>query len=182
MPSKPQFRELKAISLSGGENAVAEPRVSPLGTLEWICPREEHSARRPLRINTKTTMKKATSSKAASAPAKKAPAKRITKSSTSKKTTSKTNTTAKRTVTPTAILAQIDVGFGNQLFIRGDGPGLSWGKGVPMECSSSDTWTWSTTAATRPFAYKVLVNDEKWTEGDDFVASVGVGNTIWPPF
>jgi hypothetical protein len=126
-------------------------------------------------------MKKATSSKANSAPAKKAPAKRTTKPST-KKSAAKTSTAAKQTVTPTAVLAQVDVGFGNQLFIRGEGPGLSWDQGVPMECASSELWTWSTTAATRPFAFKVLVNDETWSVGDDFIASVGVGNTIWPPF
>lgn len=132
-------------------------------------------------------MKKATSSKATSTPAKpaaakKAPAKRTTKAST--KTESKTQTVSatKRTVTPTAVLAQVDVGFGNLLFIRGDGPGLSWDKGVQMECASSELWTWSTTAASRPFAFKVLVNDEVWSVGDDFIASVGVGNTIWPPF
>jgi hypothetical protein len=132
-------------------------------------------------------MKKATSSKAASAPAKtaavkKAPAKRATKTSTKTESKAKTTSTAKRTVTPTAVLAQVDVGFGNLLYIRGDGPGLSWDEGTPMECASSEMWTWSTTAASRPFAYKVLVNDEVWSVGDDFIASVGVGNTIWPPF
>jgi len=86
------------------------------------------------------------------------------------------------TVSTTAILARIDVGFGNLLYIRGEGPGLSWDRGVPMECASSDTWTWSTTAASRPFAYKVVINDEQWSVGDDYIASVGVGNTVWPTF
>jgi len=86
------------------------------------------------------------------------------------------------TVSTTAILARIDVGFGNLLYIRGEGPGLSWDRGAPMECASSDTWTWSTTAALRPFAYKVIINDEQWSVGDDYIASVGVGNTVWPAF
>jgi hypothetical protein len=86
------------------------------------------------------------------------------------------------TVSTTAILARIDVGFGSLLYIRGEGPGLSWDRGAPMECASSDTWTWSTTAASRPFAYKVVINDEKWSIGDDYIASVGVGNTVWPVF
>lgn len=89
---------------------------------------------------------------------------------------------AAATVSTTAILARIDVGFGNLLYIRGEGPGLSWDHGVPMECASSDTWTWSTTAASRPFAYKVLINDEQWSAGDDYIASAGVGNTVWPAF
>lgn len=89
---------------------------------------------------------------------------------------------AASTVSTTAILARIDVGFGNLLYIRGEGPGLSWDRGVPMECASSDTWTWSTAAASRPFAYKVVINDEQWSVGDDYIASVGVGNTVWPAF
>src|SRR5690606_12500637 len=35
----------------------------------------------------------------------------------------------------TVIVAKIDVGFGNALYLRGDGPGLSWSKGVPMDCA-----------------------------------------------
>ena len=89
---------------------------------------------------------------------------------------------AASTVSTTAILARIDVGFGNLLYIRGEGPRLSWDRGVPMECASSDTWTWSTTAAPKPFAYKVVINDEQWSVGDDYIASVGVGNSVWPAF
>ena len=72
--------------------------------------------------------------------------------------------------------------LGNQLFIRGEGPGLSWDKGVLMECVSPDMWTWSSAEVARPFAYKVLLNDEEWAAGDDFVAAVGVENTISPTF
>src|SRR4030095_613806 len=36
---------------------------------------------------------------------------------------------------PVTILeAKIDVGYGNTLFIRGEGPGLSWAQGTPMTC------------------------------------------------
>lgn len=84
-------------------------------------------------------------------------------------------------VPPTTVTAKIDVGFGNQLYIRGDGPGLSWDRGALMECASSDSWTWTTTAA-RPFAFKVLINDERWSNGDDFIASVGAENTVTPQF
>ena len=40
-----------------------------------------------------------------------------------------------------SITAKIDIGFGNSLFIRGGGAGLSWGKGSPLSCTSGDTWT-----------------------------------------
>jgi len=130
-------------------------------------------------------MKKATTTEAPSAktPAKKAPAKAAPASKPApakpvKKAAEKKPVPA--TAGLTAVLARIDVGFGNLLFIRGEGPGLSWDKGVPMDCVASDQWTWSTAAASRPFAYKVLINDERWSAGEDFVAEVGVENTLSP--
>ena len=129
-------------------------------------------------------MKKATTTEAPSAKpvAKKAPAQAALASTTALKPAKKAaeKKPAPATAGLTAIVARIDVGFGNLLFIRGEGPGLSWDRGVPMDCVASDQWTWSTATASRPFAYKVLINDERWSAGDDFVAEVGVENTASP--
>lgn len=43
--------------------------------------------------------------------------------------------TAPSSVVTTKIVALIDVGFGNTLYIRGEGPGLSWEKGIPSIAS-----------------------------------------------
>jgi hypothetical protein len=125
-----------------------------------------------------TTEGSAPASKAKAAPAKRAASVAVT---TAKPRAAAASTTSTR-VPATSVTVRSDVGFGNLLYIRGDGPGLSWDQGVPMECASSDTWTWSSTAATRPFAYKVLINDERWSSGDDFVASVGTENSVTPAF
>jgi hypothetical protein len=130
-------------------------------------------------------MKKATTSEASLSFETKAPAKRAPASSARKpKKTAETPVAvqAAPAASVTAVIARINVGFGNLLYLRGEGPGLSWERGVPMDCASSDLWTWSTAAATRPFAYKVLINDERWSIGDDYVASVGVENTVEPAF
>jgi hypothetical protein len=128
-------------------------------------------------------MKKATITEAPSAkPAKKAPAKAAPAPTPAPKPAKKA--AVKKPVPATAgltvVVARVDVGFGNLLFIRGEGPGLSWDRGVPMDCVASDQWTWSTAAASRPFAYKVLINDERWSAGEDYVAEVGVENTVSP--
>jgi hypothetical protein len=128
-------------------------------------------------------MKKATITEAPSAkPASKAPAKAAPAPTPAPKQAKKA--AVKKPVPATAgltvIVARADVGFGNLLFIRGEGPGMSWDRGVPMDCVASDQWTWSTAAASRPFAYKVLLNDEQWSAGEDFVAEVGVENTVSP--
>ena len=50
----------------------------------------------------------------------------------------------------TTITAQVDVGFGNTLYIRGAGGGLSWTVGLPMTCVAADLWRISLDAARPP--------------------------------
>ncbi len=82
----------------------------------------------------------------------------------------------------TSIIARYDVGFGNQLFIRGEGPGLSWDRGIPMECRGADEWRWSSAAATQPFPFKLLINDHHWSEAENAVAEPGKTTEISPVF
>lgn len=60
----------------------------------------------------------------------------------------------------TRLLVTAYIGIGNKLFIRGDGPGLSWDKGVPMQFVSIGKWGWSSNDVTAPIACKLYKNDE----------------------
>ena len=60
----------------------------------------------------------------------------------------------------TRLLVTAYIGIGNKLYIRGDGPGLSWDKGVPMKFVSIGKWGWSSDEATGPVACKLYKNDE----------------------
>ncbi len=60
----------------------------------------------------------------------------------------------------TRLLATAYIGIGNKLFIRGDGPGLSWEKGTPMQFVSIGKWGWATHDATAPVRCKFYKNDE----------------------
>jgi len=82
----------------------------------------------------------------------------------------------------TKIVVRIDVGFGNVLYIRGDGPGLSWNEGVPMECVAPDQWEHTLGESARPVSFKVLVNDQLWATGADSVVASGSTVTITPEF
>lgn len=144
-------------------------------------------------------MKKATTTAAATkSTAKKAPVKTVTKKPAAKKTAVKKaaakkaapkKTAAARKSAPaaakdpvTTVRAKIDIGFGNLLFLRGDGPGLSWEKGIALECVDDTIWSWTTSATVKPFTYKVLVNDLSWSTGEDYTAHAGKVNTIKPTF
>ena len=76
----------------------------------------------------------------------------------------------------TRVIVKFDAGWGNALFIRGMGAGLDWEKGVPMQCVGEDEWLWEQLVPNGVVAFKVLVNDECWSVGEDF--SVAAGDTI----
>ena len=60
----------------------------------------------------------------------------------------------------TRLLVTAYIGIGNRLFIRGDGPGLSWERGVPLQFVSIGKWRWETNDASAPVQFKLYKNDE----------------------
>ncbi len=60
----------------------------------------------------------------------------------------------------TRLLVTAYIGIGNRLFLRGEGPGLSWERGVPLEFVSIGKWRWQTNDATQPVQFKIYKNDE----------------------
>ncbi len=83
---------------------------------------------------------------------------------------------------PTTIVVQLNVGFGNTLYVRGEGPGLSWEKGVPLDCVADDKWSVSLAETSKPVVFKFLINDQTWCTGDDYVAQPGTTVTVSPVF
>ncbi|EDY84145.1 hypothetical protein VDG1235_3775 [Verrucomicrobiia bacterium DG1235] len=130
----------------------------------------------------KVAAKKAPAKKAAPAKpvkkvaAKKAPAKKaVSKKAPAKKAAAKTSP-------KTTIVANVDIGFGNTLYLRGAAPGLSWSEGVPMDCNADSTWSISIAGVTTAFEFKVLINDEYWSAGYNDTAAPGTETSITPAF
>jgi hypothetical protein len=73
------------------------------------------------------------------------------------------------------------VGFGNSLYLRGEGHGLSWNQGVPLTCVDGSTWQWTGQAAD-PLKIKLLLNDSVWAAGEDVVITPGQKVEISPAF
>jgi hypothetical protein len=71
-----------------------------------------------------------------------------------------TPTTAVSADGATRLLVTAYIGIGNKLFLRGDGPGLSWDEGVPLQFVSIGKWRWETADATKPVHAKLYKNDE----------------------
>ena len=113
-----------------------------------------------------------------SAPAPKAPA---SAAKTASPKTAAPKATAPKAIV-TTISARIDVGFGNSLFVRGEGPGLSWDQGVAMECTGDDQWTLVLGESARPLAFKFLIHDPVWSVGEDYSAKPGSSLLLVPTF
>lgn len=126
----------------------------------------------------KTVAKKSVTKKAATkkVATKKAAASKpkATKKVASKKT--------KSAIVETSIIANIDVGFGNALFIRGNGAGLSWETGTELKNISDSEWSFTTSSASDELAFKFLLNDEIWSDGEDLTVAAGKTSISSPTF
>lgn len=83
--------------------------------------------------------------------------------------------------TPITIEAKIDVGFGNRLFLRGQGEGLSWDRGIPLDCVDSQTWRLIVPSKDK-LQFKLLINDTVWAKGEDVVVTPGKRVELAPAF
>ncbi len=66
----------------------------------------------------------------------------------------------------TRLLVTAYIGIGNKVFLRGEGPGLSWETGVPMEFVSIGKWSWGTPDAELPVKIQLYKNDQLPAQGE----------------
>jgi hypothetical protein len=128
----------------------------------------------------KKVVKKAPAKKAVKKTVAKAPAKKAVKKVAKKKVAKKA--TAKKTKVVTTVIAKIDAGFGNEVYIRGNDSGLAWDAGVAMKNKSADEWVWSSDAVTSELEFKVLINDKNWSAGPNGVVFPGATVVFEPAF
>lgn len=82
----------------------------------------------------------------------------------------------------TRITIKFNVGFSNQVFIRGEGANLSWEKGTLLKNVKADEWVWETTQSFNTIYFKVLINDKVYEYGDNHQANYGSSLTYTPRF
>ncbi|MBT9583740.1 alpha/beta hydrolase [bacterium] len=80
----------------------------------------------------------------------------------------------------TRLEVHYDAGFGNQIFVRGQGP-FQWGNGELLQSEGSDRWILDFDLP-GPRRAKVLVNDEEWSVGENYLLQPGMVNEIYPNF
>ena len=80
----------------------------------------------------------------------------------------------------TVVKATYDVGWGHALYIRGNVPPLSWSRGIRMNYSGDNCWSWVSTdiSINHSFEFKTLIDDEHWEQiksDNPYAAHLAVG-------
>lgn len=60
----------------------------------------------------------------------------------------------------TRLIVTAYIGIGNRLYVRGEGPGLSWERGIPLQFVSIGKWRWESADASAPVRVKLFKNDQ----------------------
>jgi predicted alpha/beta superfamily hydrolase len=80
----------------------------------------------------------------------------------------------------TTINLHCDAGFGNSIFVRGEGP-LQWNQGSAARVQSPNQWTFGLDLE-RPVQFKPILNDQEWSIGGNYQVSPGQTLDIHPVF
>ncbi len=71
---------------------------------------------------------------------------------------------------------------GNKLFIRGNGAGLNWDKGVELRRMNDDSWVWETGESFENVEFKILLDDKHWENGENRQIECGEKQAFTPKF
>ncbi len=86
--------------------------------------------------------------------------------------------------TTTTIRVTYDVGYGNNMYIRGSVAPLSWTVGQLATWTTGNVWVYTTTSipSGTAFEFKTLINDNRWSDGANFTGTGGQTINITPTY
>jgi 3D (Asp-Asp-Asp) domain-containing protein len=178
-PAPKSTASAKPIPAKAAEKPAAAPAATPAKATEKPAP----ASATPAKAAEKPAAAPATPAKAPQKPATAATKAKTTKTSAAETKVPASGKRADSVVT--VIVAKYDVGFGNNLYIRGEGAGLAWDVGALMKNVENDVWVWTTNEMTEGvISFKFLINDntDHWSTGDNLSASAGETTTLSPVF
>ena len=82
----------------------------------------------------------------------------------------------------TSVIANVMIGIGNKPFLRGEGTGLSWDEGVPMNFIEIGKWAWTPPRKNASLTVQVYRNDEDPDKGGKIEVKSGEEIEITPDF
>ena len=82
----------------------------------------------------------------------------------------------------TTVIAKVMIGIGNKPYVRGEGPGLSWEEGVPMNFLEIGKWAWSPSRKNASVTIQIYRNDEDPDNSGKHVIKPGEKFELTPDF
>ena len=82
----------------------------------------------------------------------------------------------------TSVIANVMIGIGNKPFLRGEGPGLSWDEGVPMNFIEIGKWSWSPPKKNASLTVQLYRNDNDPDKSGKIEVKPGEKIEITPDF
>ncbi len=82
----------------------------------------------------------------------------------------------------TSVVANVMIGIGNKPFLRGEGPGLNWDEGVPMNFIEIGKWAWSPPRKNASLTVQVFRNDNDPDQSGKIEVKAGEKIEITPKF
>ena len=82
----------------------------------------------------------------------------------------------------TSVVANVMIGIGNKPYLRGEGPGLSWDEGVPMNFIEIGKWAWSPSRKNASLIVQLYRNDNDPDQSGKIEVQAGEKIEITPDF
>ena len=82
----------------------------------------------------------------------------------------------------TSVVANVMIGIGNKPYLRGEGPGLSWEEGVPMNFIEIGKWAWSPSRKNASLTVQLYRNDNDPDQSGKIDVQAGEKIEITPDF
>jgi hypothetical protein len=82
----------------------------------------------------------------------------------------------------TSVVANVMIGIGNKPYLRGEGPGLSWDEGVPMNFIEIGKWAWSPSRKNASLTVQLYRNDNDPDQSGKIEVKAGEKIEITPQF
>ena len=82
----------------------------------------------------------------------------------------------------TSVVANVMIGIGNKPYLRGEGPGLNWDEGVPMNFIEIGKWAWSPSRKNASLTVQLYRNDNDPDQSGKIEVKAGEKIEITPQF
>ena len=80
------------------------------------------------------------------------------------------------------LIAYLNIDISSTPYVRGEGAGLSWDEGVPMEFVEIGKWQWTVENALESTSCRIFKDDSLAARGDDIIIKVGEKVEVYPKF